>query len=87
MPRDAILKHNFKDDAALREHMSIQAEHVLQLTCKLTPLEREVFEEGYYTSPVWALCLNTPQMTFQVIIDRVSGVLMATKVLEGYSFA
>ena len=47
MPREAIIKHNFKDEAELRRHMSIQAEHVLQLTCKLRPLEREVFVEGY----------------------------------------
>lgn len=87
MPREAILKHNFKDDAELRQHMSIQAEHVLQLTCKLKPLEREVFEEGYYTSPIWALCLHTPQKTLQVIIDRVSGALLATKALEDYVFA
>lgn len=87
MPREAILKHNFKDDAELREHMSIQAEHVLQLTCKLKPLERELFAEGYYASPVWALCLNTPQTTLQVIIDRDSGQLLATKTLNDYSFA
>ena len=86
MPREAIIKHNFKDEAELRRHMSIQAEHVLQLTCKLRPLEREVFEEGCYTSPVWALCLNTPQTTLRVIIDRASGVLLATKRLENYVF-
>lgn len=87
MPREAILKRNFKDDAALREHMSIQAEHVLELTCKLKPLEREVFEEGYYASPIWALCLHTPQTILQVIIDRESGQLLATKVIANYVFA
>lgn len=87
MPREAIIKHDFKDETPLREHMSIQAEHVLQLTCKLLPHEREIFEEGYYASSVWALCLNTPQATLRVIIERTSGALLATKQLENYVFA
>ena len=87
MPREAILKHNFKNNTELHEHMSIQEEHVLQLTRKLKPLKRELFAEGYYASPVWAICFNTPQITLQVIIDRESGQLLATKTLDDFAFA
>lgn len=70
-----------------KQYFAVHGKHMLQFPCKLSPLEKDIFEQEYLSSfPFWALQLHTPGATLQFILRKGSGELLISRELHGCEF-